>query len=191
MGQDDNDYDKLARLGLVLKHYGDRSAASVNKMEDTAASFERIASSMNATLANLKDELVDGVRSEIGQVARQSFDEAIAGAREQLADEAHALRKQREALRAEREAMRTERHRWLIYGYGGPVICMLAALAAITAWGARTMSEAEDARAELKWIESVNRSDFIPCRSESGTCASVDTGAEPIQGQYLPVKPRP
>lgn len=188
---DDQEQEKLAKLGHVFKYHADRSAAATDKMVQGVASLQRSASSMSATGASLKSDIVNGVRGEVGQVAKQALDKSVEPTRAALHEEVLAFRHERQELRAEREALQRERRHRMIYEYGGLAVCSVLALVGIWAWGAHWVDKADAAEIKAEWAGIANTADIVRC-GDGKLCANVDMEAEPVgdKKQYRPVKPR-
>lgn len=181
--------ERLAKLGFVLKHYADRAEAATARMEQGAASLERSANAMLAQGQSLTSAVVEGVNGLVADGIRQSVERTIEPVREMFVSDAGSLAGIVQGLHAELESIQAERRRWMLVGMGSLVTCAVLAFAGTAAWGMYWKDRAADAVAELTWVEAVNGSDFVPC-GERRVCANVDMLSEPVQGKYRPVKPR-
>ena len=181
--------EKLAKLGFVIKHYADRSEAAAARMEQGAASLERGANAIVAQGQDLTSAVVDGVKGLVADGIRQSVERTMAPVHEMLVADAGSLARIVQGLHVELESIQAERRRWMIVGMGSLVTCAVLAFAGTAAWGIYWKERAADAVAELTWVEAVNSSDFVPC-GDKRVCANVDMLAEPLQGKYWPVKSR-
>lgn len=185
----EQDEEKLAKLGLVMKHFADRAEAASARMEQGAASLEDSANAMLSQGQGLASTVADGVKNQVTNDVRHSLDRAIAPVHALLDADAKSIARVALQLQVEREAFNAERRKWMVTGIGGLTMCTVLAFVGIAAWGTYWNDKSAGARAELTWVEAVNQADFVPC-GEKRICANVDLKAEPIGGKYRPVKPR-
>ena len=185
----EQDEERLAKLGLVMKHFADRGEVVSARMEQGATSLEASAKAMLSQGQGLAAAVAEGVKNQVASDAKYSIAEAVAPVHALLDSDAKSIAHVALQLRAEREAFTAERRKWMLVGIGGLTMCTVLAFVGIAAWGAYWDDKSAGARAELMWVEAVNEADFVPC-GEKRICANVDLKAKPIDGKYRPVKPR-
>lgn len=180
----DEDQEKLAKLGLVLKYHGDRSIAAANTIEQAVAALERRADALSNQAGALTRGVVEGVKTQAGEAIRRDASQAFDPVRAAIGDAARNLSEAAQTMQAEREAMHRTMRRWQVLGLGGLLIGSLltVAMSAYAVWSSR--KEVARLKVESETLQVVNRSDVMICGER--LCARIDKKGKQY-GEYVPV----